>query len=104
MRDPRSHKLAVRSDATGLPAGLPRRLRLTEPVSATQGVNSWGSDNVGYRGPAPPRGHGVHHYHFALHALDRFLSLPPGADKRALQKAMEGHVLARGEMVGTYRR
>jgi Raf kinase inhibitor-like YbhB/YbcL family protein len=91
-------------DTTEIPSGLPRQLRITEPVSATHGVNSWPSDNVGYRGPAPPKGHGVHHYHFVLLALDRPLSLPPGVDKRTLLKATEEHVLARGELVGTYRR
>src|SRR5262249_1100050 len=47
-----------------------------------QGTNSWTSGKtVGYRGPAPPPGHGIHHYHFRLYALDQALSLPPRLDK-----------------------
>jgi len=87
-----------------LPEGLPRKPRLEAPIAATQGVNSWPTDNVGYRGPAPPRGHGTHRYHFVLRALDRRLVLPPGVDKAGLMKAMKGHVLATGELVGTYQR
>jgi len=71
------------------------------PPGALQGRNSWGS--AGYRGPSPPRG-GVHHYHFKLYALDTPLEAPGGLDKRALLDAMSGHLLAQGELVGTYRR
>jgi Raf kinase inhibitor-like YbhB/YbcL family protein len=67
-----------------------------------QGKNSWGT--IGYRGPAPPKGHGTHHYHFRLHALDAPLRAAPGLDKAGLQKAMQGHVLDEGELVGTYER
>jgi len=59
-----------------------------------------GDGGVGYRGPAPPRGHGVHHYHFELYALDA----PAGATKEELLAAMKGHVLAEVETVGTYER
>ncbi|MGC1720204.1 MAG: YbhB/YbcL family Raf kinase inhibitor-like protein, partial [Isosphaeraceae bacterium] len=58
----------------------------------------------GYRGPAPPKGHGVHHYHFKLYALDAPLSVAVGIDKPGLLKAMQGHVLAEAELVGTYQR
>ncbi len=94
----------IPADVTSLPEGVPRKPRLDEPISATQGTNSWPSNNVGYRGPAPPRGHGTHHYHFVLYALDHRLTLPPGADKPGLMKAMKGHILATGELVGTYER
>jgi hypothetical protein len=67
-----------------------------------EGVNDFG--NRGYGGPAPPRGHGVHHYHFTLHALDQPLDLEPGATKTQLLDAIEGHILAQGELVGTYER
>ena len=73
-----------------------------EPAGALQGKNSWPSKNVGYRGPAPPSG--VHHYHFHVYALDSPLEIAPEADKEALVKAMTGHILAEGELVGTYRR
>jgi hypothetical protein len=55
-------------------------------------------------GPAPPRGHGVHHYRFHLYALDAELTLKPGATRAALDDAMKGHVLADATLVGTYRR
>ena len=86
----------------GLKAALPKGSSLPDPAGAMQGKNSWGAP--GYRGPAPPRGHGVHHYHFKLYALDAKLGLKPGAEKHELQSAMKGHVLAEGELVGTYQR
>jgi Raf kinase inhibitor-like YbhB/YbcL family protein len=77
-------------DGTGAPAG------------SLQGTNDFGS--YGYGGPAPPRGHGTHHYHFKVYALDVPLDVAPGTDKAALLAAMEGHVLAQGELIGTYER
>lgn len=88
--------------ATGLREHIPLTGSLSEPAGAMQGVNSWGE--IGYRGPAPPRGHGVHHYHFKLYALDATLSVPAGADKKTLLAAMEGHIVAQAEWVGTYER
>jgi Raf kinase inhibitor-like YbhB/YbcL family protein len=78
---------------------------LEKPIKAFQGRNSWSSGRtIGYRGPAPPPGHGIHHYHFRLYALDDELDLNPGIDKEALLDAMDGHVLDEGELIGTYRR
>jgi Raf kinase inhibitor-like YbhB/YbcL family protein len=65
-----------------------------------QGRNSRGQ--VGYMGPRPPAGDPAHHYHFQVFALDTMLSLPPGAERDAVVTAMNGHVLARGETVGTF--
>lgn len=88
-----------------LPQGIPAAEQIDRPVAALQGRNSWTSGRtIGYRGPAPPPGHGVHHYHFRLYALDRPLPVAPGLDKTALLKAMDGHVLAEGELLGTYQR
>ena len=88
---------------TMLPAGFHE---LAAPAGAPEGLvhgkNTWGT--LGYRGPAPPTGHGIHHYHFKLYALDSKLDLPEGVDKHDLLEALSGHVLARGELVGTYRR
>jgi Raf kinase inhibitor-like YbhB/YbcL family protein len=67
-----------------------------------QGRNSWGTD--GYRGPAPPQGHGTHHYHFRLYALDASLHAAQGLDKAGVLGAMQGHVLGEAELVGTYER
>ena len=91
-------------DLTGLPEGVPRQQKLSMPDGVLQGVNSWDSENIGYRGPAPPKGHGVHHYHFKLYALDAKLDLEPGAKKEELLAAMKGHVLEQAERVGTYER
>lgn len=69
---------------------------------AVAGRNDFG--RTGYGGPLPPRGHGVHHYHFKVYALDTETDLPPGATKEELLEAIEGHILAAGELVGTYER
>ena len=82
--------------------GVHQKERPPFPAGATQGVNSWGT--IGYRGPAPPRGHGVHHYRFTLHALDTPLGLRASLDKRGLLEGIAGHVLAEGQLVGTYER
>jgi phosphatidylethanolamine-binding protein (PEBP) family uncharacterized protein len=52
----------------------------------------------------PPRGHGVHHYHFKVYALDTELDAPTGLSKDGLLAAMEGRILDEGELVGTYER
>jgi len=92
----------IPADTQGLLEGVPREKTLKMPPGAVQGVNSWGSDNIGYRGPKPPSG--THHYHFKLYALDAPVNLPPGADKKTLLKAIKDHVLADGELIGTYAR
>jgi Raf kinase inhibitor-like YbhB/YbcL family protein len=66
---------------------------------ASQGTNDFG--NTGYNGPAPPKGP-IHHYHFAVYALDTKLALKPACSKAELTAALSGHVLASGEWVGTY--
>ncbi len=69
---------------------------------AREGQNDFGT--AGYGGPMPPPGHGVHHYHFKIYALDTALDAGAGLTKDELTAAMEGHVLAQGELVGTYER
>jgi Raf kinase inhibitor-like YbhB/YbcL family protein len=66
-----------------------------------QGRNDFG--RLGYGGPCPPQGK-PHRYVFTLHALDRELALPAGALKADLVKAMEGRVLAKASLYGTYQR
>ena len=88
--------------AAGLPENVARTEKVREPAGALQGKNSWGK--IGYGGPMPPPGHGVHHYHFKLYALDAALEVPGGLTKDELVKRMKGHVLAEGELIGTYRR
>jgi Raf kinase inhibitor-like YbhB/YbcL family protein len=89
---------------TGLPEGVPRDARLKKPAGAMQGRNSWPKDNLGYRGPMPPPGHGTHRYHFRLYALEAHLVIEPGADKKKLLADIEDHVLGVGELTGTYER
>ncbi len=90
---------------TGLPENVPTGSKIDKPVAALQGRNSWPSGRtIGYRGPAPPPGHGTHHYHFKLYALDTELKLNAGSDKPALLAAMQGHILAEAEVIGTYSR
>ena len=88
-----------------LPEHVPREGQIKVPVAASQGGNSWpDGENLGYRGPLPPRGHGLHHYHFKLYALDAPLNLSPGIDKAELLEAMTDHILTTAELVGTYER
>lgn len=93
----------IPADATGLPEGVAGSETLTEPAGALQGKNSWPSDNIGYRGPMPPPGK-PHHYHFKLYALDVALDVGPGLEKTALLARLKGHILAQGELIGTYQR
>lgn len=69
---------------------------------AVEGRNDFGK--TGWGGPLPPRGSGPHHYHFKVYALDQAVDLKPGATKSELLKAIRGHVLGQGELVGTYER
>jgi Raf kinase inhibitor-like YbhB/YbcL family protein len=88
------------ASVTQLPEGLQEQPRLTFPEGVIQGRNTHGS--AGYYGPHPPVGDPPHHYHFQVFALDATLSVPPGGDRAALLGAMQGHVIAKGEIVGLY--
>jgi Raf kinase inhibitor-like YbhB/YbcL family protein len=94
--------LRISPSVQELPEALPCSTLLAQPAGAIQGKNSWNS--LGYRGPAPPRGHGLHHYRFRLYALDTALLLKPEMDIQRLESAMQGHVLAQGTLTGTYQR
>jgi Raf kinase inhibitor-like YbhB/YbcL family protein len=85
--------------ASGMPADAPKTPQL--PDGATQGSNGMGA--VGYKGPCPPPGK-THHYHFELFALDSALEVPPHADAGAVRAAMQNHVKASTELVGTFER
>lgn len=84
-----------------LPSSL-SGLKEGDAGGAVQGKNDF--EKLGYGGPLPPKGHGVHHYHFKIFALDRPLEDGPGLTKDQLIAKMKGHVLAQGELVGTYER
>lgn len=92
----------IPSGTTLLPEGLPKDPSLSEPRGALQGKNSFGT--LGYRGPMPPKGGGLHRYFFKLYVLDVTLDLKPGVDKKAVLAAMKGHVIAEMSLVGTYTR
>jgi Raf kinase inhibitor-like YbhB/YbcL family protein len=102
---PFTHWLAYDIPAltTKLREGVPGTPVLQDPKNMRQGANSMGS--IGYTGPKPPVGDPPHHYHFQVFALDvDTLGLEPGAKRDAVLKAMEGHVLAKGQTIGTFER
>lgn len=70
------------------------------PAGTRQGTNDW--KRTGYGGPCPPIGR--HRYFFKLYALDTALPDLGAPTKARLEQAMEGHVLARAELVGTYQK
>jgi Raf kinase inhibitor-like YbhB/YbcL family protein len=70
----------------------------TDMSGLSVGKNS--SGNMRYDGPCPPNG--THRYFFKLYALDSTLSLSPGASKEQVLNAMKGHILAQGELMGTF--
>jgi Raf kinase inhibitor-like YbhB/YbcL family protein len=82
--------------------GLVENLPADESLKAGgfQGKNDFGK--IGYGGPCPPSG--THHYYFKVYAVDSKLSLKAGATKAELLKAMEGHIVGQGQLVGTYAR
>ncbi|MEX0599485.1 MAG: YbhB/YbcL family Raf kinase inhibitor-like protein [Rhodothermales bacterium] len=90
----------VPASATDLPENLDIEADLP-PGDALEGVNDFG--DMGYGGPCPPPG-ADHHYQFRFYALDTPLDVAQGATKKQVTQAMDGHVLAEAEVVGTYRR
>jgi Raf kinase inhibitor-like YbhB/YbcL family protein len=83
-----------------LPEALPTVGTLVES-GASQGRNDF--NKIGYDGPCPPPGN-FHRYFFRLYALDARLPLQEGATKHELVRVMEGHILATGYLMGTYKR
>jgi Raf kinase inhibitor-like YbhB/YbcL family protein len=68
-----------------------------------QAINGFGKP--GYGGPCPPRGHGPHHYHFKLYALDvDTLDVPANSKIEDVESAAQRHTIGRGELIGTYER
>jgi Raf kinase inhibitor-like YbhB/YbcL family protein len=82
-------------------SGLPEAVKSTElPAGTHEGVNDW--RRTGYGGPCPPIGR--HRYFHKLFALDTALPELKRADKSALEKAMQGRVLAQAVLIGTYQK
>jgi Raf kinase inhibitor-like YbhB/YbcL family protein len=87
-------------DISEVPAAIPPDERLPGFKDAAQGCSSNG--RIGYFGPHPPKDDGPHRYHFEVFCLDSPLDLAPGATRSDVMRAMAGHVLAKGEVVGLY--
>lgn len=83
--------------ATGLPEGVSGP---DLPVGTVQGLNDW--KHTGYGGPCPPTGR--HRYFYKLYALDTVFTDLGTPGKAALERAMQGHILGRAQLVGTYER
>jgi Raf kinase inhibitor-like YbhB/YbcL family protein len=96
--------LNIPAERRELPEGVQRTHEPPALDQVRQGKNSWGADNIGYRGPAPPPGSGKHRYFFRLFALDKTLDLSADATKDELMDAMSGHILATGQLHGVYER
>ena len=77
-----------------------REIEESGKVPGIEGRNTGGKN--GYFGPCPP--FGEHRYFFKLYALNTTLKLPPGATKKAVLEAMEGHVLAEATLMGLYQK
>ncbi|MGB2600023.1 MAG: YbhB/YbcL family Raf kinase inhibitor-like protein [Candidatus Omnitrophota bacterium] len=71
-----------------------------DTIPGKQGVNDFGRTNYG--GPCPPSG--THRYFFKAYALDTMLGLKEGINKGTLEKAMEGHILDKAELIGLYKK
>lgn len=88
----------IPGDVSGLSENIPPHSTLKN--GARQGIND--SRQLGYDGPCPPGG--THRYFFKLYALSVVLTLETGATKAQLLKAMEGHILGEGQLMGKYKR
>ncbi len=87
----------IPASANGMPEAV---TATTLPRGTREGTNDWG--RVGYGGPCPPVGR--HRYFHKLYALDTVLPDLRQPTKAALEKAMEGHVLEKVELIGTYQK
>lgn len=94
----------IPADSEGLPAGVPPNDQLTYPPGTVQGASDFPAPTIGYHGPAPSEGDGLHHYRFRLYALDEPLNLSAGQTSTVLMEAMKGHVLAETTLIARYER
>ncbi len=115
-----THSFAIIADDPDAPNGtwvhwvvydIPRNVTFLEANSgyyevmyhgSKHGINDFGT--LKFRGPCPPKGHGTHRYIFKIYALDTRLNLDKGLTKDELLEAMEGHIVARGTIIGLYER
>ncbi|MFA4956101.1 MAG: YbhB/YbcL family Raf kinase inhibitor-like protein [Candidatus Methanoperedens sp.] len=89
----------VQPQTQKLPESMPFDKVLAD--GSIQGMTDFG--RTGYGGPCPPPGK-THRYYFKIYALDSKITLVPGASKKQLENEMSGHILAKGEIVGIYKR
>ena len=73
---------------------------LENSVPGVEGMNDFNKHSYG--GPCPPSG--THRYFFKVYALDTLLDLNVHTQKKGLENAMSGHILAKGELIGLFRR
>ena len=90
----------ISGEATALPQAIADTAHPVSPPGMIQGKNDTGS--FGWFGPRPPQGHGVHHYHFQLFALDAPLGMAANSRLEEVVNALKAHTIAEGELVGTY--
>jgi len=83
---------------TSLPENVEKVEQLNDGTN--QGINDFKRN--GYGGPCPPGG--THRYFFKIYAIDTVLKTGPGLSKKKLRREIEGHILAQGELMGTYSR
>ena len=106
---PEARSLALIFEDLDVPSGIfthwlvwnitPKGKIQENSVPGVQGTNS--SRRISYASPCPPSG--AHHYVFRAHALDAELELEEGASRQELERAMQNHVIAEGNLVGIYR-
>ncbi len=110
---PEAKSLALIMDDPDAPGGMwvhwvvwnidPKTTEIAEnsvPAGAQLGRNDF--RQTPYGGPCPPSG--THRYFFKLYALDTKLDIGAGTNKAGLEKAMKGHIIAQGELMGKYKR
>jgi Raf kinase inhibitor-like YbhB/YbcL family protein len=108
-----SKSLAVICEDPDAPSGTFTHWVLYDVPASTQtigeraaigkpGMNDFG--RPGFGGPCPPTKDGAHHYHFHVYALDVDSIGPAGLSRHDAIRAMKGHILAEGELTGTYKR
>ncbi|MGE5679414.1 MAG: YbhB/YbcL family Raf kinase inhibitor-like protein [Bacillota bacterium] len=88
----------IPGNLTSLPEDVTNQKNL--PDGAEMGTND--ARRIGYFGPCPPSG--VHRYYFRIYALDTILKMDAGATKKEVLNAMENHIIAKGELLGKYKR
>lgn len=92
----------IPADLAKLPEGVATDEIVEDLGGARQGTNDF--DNIGYGGPAPPPGHGQHHYRFTAYALSEHIDLDAGATREALEDRLEAAALETARLTGTYSR